>query len=64
MRVPMSFSSRVSVTASVPEFGQRIEGAQYRSRPGVYAVLIDFDGKVALIKTPDGWFLPGGGIDP
>lgn len=47
----------------IPEFGQRVDCVTYHPRPGAYAVIVDND-RVALIRTPDGLFLPGGGIDP
>jgi 8-oxo-dGTP diphosphatase len=45
------------------EFGEKIEGAIYRPRPGAYAVIRDSGGLVAVLRTPQGLFLPGGGID-
>jgi 8-oxo-dGTP diphosphatase len=35
----------------------------YVARPGAYAVAADASGKLALLRTPRGYFLPGGGID-
>ncbi|RJQ34438.1 NUDIX domain-containing protein [Candidatus Parcubacteria bacterium] len=43
-------------------FGEKVEGIDYRYRPGVYFVIFD-KGKVALVKTSTGYFLPGGGIE-
>ena len=48
----------------VREFGDRIPGADYRDRPGSYAVLNDPAGRIAVLRTPAGWFLPGGGAEP
>lgn len=57
------------------EFGQRLEGITYTPRPGVYGVgfrkvelLVDGimnleSVEVAVIHTPRGRFLPGGGIE-
>jgi 8-oxo-dGTP pyrophosphatase MutT (NUDIX family) len=45
------------------EFGQRIDGISYEARPGAYAIVINADGKVAIMKTSSGFFLPGGGIE-
>lgn len=46
-------------------FGTKEEGIHYIKRPGVYGIC--FDGnvelKVAVIDTPRGYFLPGGGIE-
>ncbi|HEX4796864.1 MAG TPA: AAA family ATPase [Humisphaera sp.] len=46
------------------EFGQRIEGAEYRARPGTYAIITDEDGRIAVMKIgPTHYFLPGGGAE-
>lgn len=44
-------------------FGERLEGIEYIERIGVYGIVINNEGKVATIKTPTGYFLPGGGIE-
>lgn len=46
------------------EFGEKLDGVIYRSRPGSYAVIIE-DGRVAVIRSPrtGKYFLIGGGID-
>jgi len=46
------------------EFGHRVAGATYRPRPGSYAVLLDGEGRVAVLRTPKGVTLPGGSADP
>lgn len=38
-------------------------GAIYVDRPGAYLLAIE-NGKIAVVRTPLGLFLPGGGIDP
>lgn len=43
-------------------FGQK-EGAEYFDRQGAYIIPIN-DGRIAVAKTPKGYFLLGGGIDP
>jgi len=43
------------------EFGTPEPGADYRFRPGSYAVLRDDFGRVAIVVLPVGNFLPGGG---
>lgn len=48
----------------VPEFGERIPDTVYHARPGAYAVIFDREGRVAVIHTPQGTGLPGGGSDP
>jgi 8-oxo-dGTP diphosphatase len=49
---------------TIPEFGERIPGQDYRPRPGAYAVIIDEHGRLALFHKKDRYFLPGGGIEP
>jgi 8-oxo-dGTP diphosphatase len=49
---------------TIPEFGERIPGNEYRPRPGAYAVIIDERGRLALFRKKDRYFLPGGGIEP
>lgn len=48
---------------SVPCFGSRVAGKKYRPRPGVYGVVCDDLGRVALIEVRGVFFLPGGGVD-
>jgi 8-oxo-dGTP diphosphatase len=47
----------------IPEFGPRIEGVSYTLRPGAYAIVHNDAGEVAVIQTPAGLYLPGGGIE-
>lgn len=46
------------------EFGEKLAAQDYRPRPGSYAVILDGAGRVALMRTLKGLFLPGGGADP
>ena len=48
----------------VPTFGGRTPGMRYRPRPGSYAVILDAADRLAVMRTPKGIFLPGGGTDP
>lgn len=43
-------------------FDEPVEGAVYYDRPGAY-LIATHEGKVAVIRTPKGYFLPGGGIN-
>jgi len=53
------------MTASRPrEFGDRIAGQHYQPRPGSYAVIRNGENQVAIVLTPLGYFLPGGGAQP
>lgn len=43
-------------------FGERVPGATWVVRTSVYA-LIEDGGRVALVRTPRGVYLPGGGLE-
>ena len=47
-----------------PIFGAAEPGCAYLDRPAAYALILDRAGRLALIKTAAGYFLPGGGADP
>jgi len=49
---------------TIPQFGNRIAGIWYHPRPGSYGVLIGPDGRLAIVRTPKGDHLPGGGRLP
>lgn len=44
-------------------FGVPEAGKEYRHRPGAYAVLYNDQGEICLVNTPEGYALPGGGIE-
>jgi 8-oxo-dGTP diphosphatase len=44
-------------------FGIKIDNVEYFEREAVYGIFITSEGKVAVIQTPGGYFLPGGGIE-
>ncbi len=44
-------------------FGEKVEGRSYKYREGVYAIIQNSSSQVATVKTPLGYFLPGGGIE-
>ena len=46
------------------EFGTRIKGVSYIDRPGAYAIIQDRSNAIALVKTQQGYLLPGGGVEP
>lgn len=50
-------------TASVPVFGSRVEGVPYVVRPSAYVLVQNPSGEIAMVSTPKGHFLPGGGIE-
>jgi 8-oxo-dGTP diphosphatase len=43
-------------------FGERQPGLAYLPRPGAYGVAVR-DGRILVVDTPEGRFLPGGGLD-
>jgi 8-oxo-dGTP diphosphatase len=45
----------------IPEFGIPASDAEYILRPGGYVVIFNGAGAVAVVSTPCGLFLPGGG---
>jgi 8-oxo-dGTP pyrophosphatase MutT (NUDIX family) len=52
----------IAAPASLPEFGRREPGIDYLLRPGGYAVIVR-GGELAVVETPSGLFLPGGGCE-
>ena len=44
-------------------FGEKVDGISYVIRKGVYGVVFNDIGQVAVIKNPFGYFLPGGGLE-
>lgn len=46
---------------NIPEFGLASFGVEYVLRPGGYSVIFSATGNVAVVMTPDGLALPGGG---
>jgi 8-oxo-dGTP diphosphatase len=48
---------------SIHEFGTKQTGVEYIHRPGAYAVIENYDRRIAVIETSKGYFLPGGGIE-
>jgi 8-oxo-dGTP diphosphatase len=45
-------------------YGEKKPNQTYIVRPGVYGITFDALNRVALVKVPYGYHLPGGGIDP
>ena len=42
---------------------EKIEGIQYKERAGVYGIAFNGEWHIALVNTPRGYSLPGGGIE-
>ncbi len=51
------------MSESIPEFGDKQPGRVYVPRPGAYGLVYDEQGRIAVLQTPRGSFLPGGGIE-
>jgi ADP-ribose pyrophosphatase YjhB (NUDIX family) len=51
------------MATAIPEFGSATPGAVYILRPGGYVVIFRTGGDVAVVSTPRGLALPGGGQD-
>lgn len=58
----MSFGREAADPACVPEFGRHDTGTDYLLRPGGYAVIVR-GVEIAVVETPSGLFLPGGGCE-
>jgi 8-oxo-dGTP pyrophosphatase MutT (NUDIX family) len=52
------------VQADPVVFGSPTPGFSNVDRPAAYAVIINGEGVVAVVKSPKGYFLPGGGSLP
>jgi len=48
----------------VIEFGEQIRGIHYITRPGAYAIIQDGANAIAVVRTQQGYLLPGGGVEP
>jgi L-amino acid N-acyltransferase YncA/8-oxo-dGTP pyrophosphatase MutT (NUDIX family) len=48
----------------MPAFGERVSGCPWVQRPSAYAIVCDERNRIALVSTPRGTFLPGGGSRP
>jgi 8-oxo-dGTP diphosphatase len=51
------------VWSDAPTFGSPLPGLPLVVRPSAYGLVWDSRGRVAVVRAPDGVFLPGGGID-
>jgi 8-oxo-dGTP diphosphatase len=54
----------VDRSPGIPEFGQKVAGRHYARRPGAYAVILDAERRIAVVRPSGGWYLPGGGREP
>lgn len=44
-------------------YGEKEENINYIPRPGAYGIALNADGDVMIIEIPNGYHLPGGGIE-
>jgi 8-oxo-dGTP diphosphatase len=51
------------IWTAVPTFGSSPAGVRSIVRPSAYAIIGGYGGTVAIVRTPQGLFLPGGGIE-
>lgn len=49
--------------ADVPVFGSPPSDVVATMRPSAYAIVADAGGRIAVVRTPRGLYLPGGGMD-
>lgn len=49
------------LSGAIRQFGEIIPDVEYVLRPGGYALIFDSAGRVATVRTPMGYYLPGGG---
>jgi 8-oxo-dGTP diphosphatase len=47
----------------IPVFGKVLPGVVYQDRPGAYAFIFNPRSELAVVETPIGIFLPGGGVE-
>ncbi len=59
-----ALNGEISSPAPILEFGRSTPGSDYILRPGGYAVIFNAQGEVAVVSTPKGIALPGGGQEP
>jgi 8-oxo-dGTP diphosphatase len=46
-----------------PLFGEAPPGLPIHERPGAYALILDEASRLAVLQLPEGWYLPGGGLE-
>lgn len=48
---------------SLKLFGEKVKNIEYIPRPGAYGIALNAAGEVMIIEIPNGFHLPGGGIE-
>jgi 8-oxo-dGTP pyrophosphatase MutT (NUDIX family)/GNAT superfamily N-acetyltransferase len=56
-------TNETSGGADVPVFGHPPEGSPAAVRPSAYGLVADDAGRLAVVRTPQGLYLPGGGLE-
>lgn len=51
------------INGGIPQFGTRVTSCHYVKRPSAYAIIRDADGRLCVVQTSEGAFLPGGGLE-
>ncbi len=59
----MSGAAAAGDWSGIRRFGVRLESHRYTARPSAYGFVVDTHGRVAVVRSEDGCFLPGGGIE-
>jgi L-amino acid N-acyltransferase YncA/8-oxo-dGTP pyrophosphatase MutT (NUDIX family) len=54
----------VDETRPIPRFGEPVAGQPCVVRPSAYLIVPNDAGRIAVVRTAEGVFLPGGGVDP
>jgi 8-oxo-dGTP diphosphatase len=49
--------------SDIPVFGVQLAGCTYVHRPSAYALIRNSSGEWAVVRTPNGCYLPGGGME-
>ena len=48
---------------AIPQFGNIEDGVEYQLRAGGYLVVNNDQGHIAVVRSKNGYFLPGGGLE-
>lgn len=52
-----------AIIDGIPHFGAKQSGINYIQRPSVYALALNSNQQIAIVKHKSAFFLPGGGIE-
>lgn len=53
----------MNLLSEFPHFGEAPPGLPVQERPGAYALILDEQARLAVMHLPEGWYLPGGGLE-